>query len=402
MALRSVLAVPLALRDGRAAALYLDDRLRPGAFDEATSRIIHDLSHLAMGAWEAAERLASERRGKRRLLRDARTLKARLEEQASELAELRRRASQPAFEGIVAQSEAMRRVLELVDRVAPSDAPVLVRGESGVGKELIARAVHAASARKAGPFVGESCGALPETLLESALFGHVRGAFTGADRAHRGLFERADGGTLFLDEIGETSEAMQAKLLRVLADGEVRPVGAEHARKVDVRLVAATHRDLEALVKSGRFREDLYYRLAVVQVEVPPLRTRPDDVAPLALAFVERHAKGRAVRIAREALACLRAFAWPGNVRQLENEVRRALVMADDAIEVEHLSDEVRAVAGGAPLDELDLKAQTESLERRLIRSALERTRGNQTRAAELLGVSRFGLQKMIKRLGLG
>jgi len=295
----------------------------------------------------------------------------------------------------------MRRALHLALRVAAADAPVLLRGESGTGKELVARAVHDASPRAGGPYVSENVSAIPDTLLESALFGHVRGAFTGADRARRGLFEIADGGTLFLDEIGEMSEPMQAKLLRVLQDGELRPIGSEESRRVDVRVVSATHRDLEELVATRRFREDLFYRIAVVQVELPSLRQRPEDVAPLVQAFLERHAPGRRVRVDRAAMAALRACAWPGNVRQLENEVRRALVLADETIELEHLSPAVRGEEDSLAVDELDLKGQTDALERRLIRTALERTRGNQTRAAELLGLSRYGLSKMMRRLSL-
>jgi transcriptional regulator with GAF, ATPase, and Fis domain/tetratricopeptide (TPR) repeat protein len=401
MALRSVLAVPIPLGGARAAALVLDDRLRPGAFDEATVAVVSDLAELAAGAIERAEALRRERRERRRLARDKRRLSARVESAEQELSALRERAGGPAFEGIVAESESLRRALRLAARVASADVPVLVRGESGTGKELVARAIHDASPRADGPYVGENCAAIPETLLESTLFGHVRGAFTGADAARRGLFEVADGGTLFLDEIGEMSEPMQAKLLRVLQDGRLRPIGSERERTVDVRLVAATHRDLERMVAEGTFRQDLFYRIAVVQVGLPPLRERPEDVAPLVEAFLARHAPDRRVRVDEAAMRALRAFAWPGNVRQLENEIRRALVLAEDVVRVEHLSEPVRGEAGGEALDELDLKGQVDALERRLIVQALSRTDGNQTRAAELLGVSRYGLQKMMKRLGV-
>ncbi len=401
MALRSVLALPLPLRGSRAMALLVDDRVRPGAFDEATVQLSTALAEVAAGALEAAEALRRERRDRRKLARDRSRLHARIESQERELSELRRRSEMPAFAGIVAESEPMRRVLRLVERVAVSDAPVLVRGESGTGKELVARAIHDASPRRDGAYVSENVSAIPDALLESALFGHVRGAFTGADRARRGLFEIADGGTLFLDEIGEMSEPMQAKLLRVLQDGELRPIGGEQSRRVDVRVVAATHRDLERLVAERRFREDLFYRIAVVQVELPPLRDRPEDVAPLVQAFLARHAAERDVRVDRAALNALRAYAWPGNVRQLENEVRRALVLADEVIDPTHLSPPVRGEEDETNVDELDLKGQIDALERRLIRSALSRTGGNQTRAAELLGLSRYGLSKMIKRLSL-
>jgi serine/threonine-protein kinase PknK len=214
-----------------------------------------------------------------------------------------------------------------------------------------------------------------------------------------GLFEVADGGTLFLDEVGEMSGAMQSRLLRVLQDGEVRPVGGERSRTVDVRVIAATHRDLEAMVEQGTFREDLYYRLAVVTLALPALRERQEDVGPLVAHFIAKHAPGRRVSIERRALARLTSHPWPGNVRQLENEIRRALVLAEDTIRVDHLSPQLAHEAEGV-LDELDLKGQVNKLERRLIRQALDAARGNQTRAARLLGVSRYGLQKMLKRLG--
>ena len=401
MALRSVLALPLPSSGGRASALVLDDRLRPGAFDGSVVAVIGDLAELAAGAIERAEALRLARRESKRLARDKARLAERAQVAEEQLTELKRHAAGPVFAGIVAESESMRRVLRLVERVAVSDAPVLVRGESGTGKELVARAVHDASPRRDAAYVSENCSAIPHTLLESTLFGHVRGAFTGAEQARRGLFEIADGGTLFLDEIGEMSESMQAKLLRVLSDGELRPVGSERTRTVDVRVVAATHRDLELMVKEGGFREDLFYRLAVVQVDLPALRERPEDVAPLVAAFLERHSGERRVRVDAAALAALRAYAWPGNVRQLENEIRRALVLADDFIGLPHISPTVRGLADDAPLDALDLKGQVDALERRLIRQALERTDGNQTRAAALLGVSRYGLSKMTKRLGV-
>jgi transcriptional regulator with PAS, ATPase and Fis domain len=363
--------------------------------------LLTDLADLAGLALESAEALRAERRAARR----ESVLRARLartvEAQAIELHSLKRASAQEleGFAGIVAESPAMRSVLSLVSKVAASEVPVLVRGESGTGKELVARALHTAGPRSAAAFVTENCGAIPETLLESTLFGHVRGAFTGADRRRQGLFEVADGGTLFLDEIGEMTPSMQARLLRVLQDGEVRPVGGERARKVDVRVVAATHRDLEAMVADGSFREDLYYRLAVVTVELPPLRERPEDIPALVAHFVDKHAE-RPVQVEPRALAALAQHGWRGNVRELENEVRRALVMAEGTVELEHLSPALLS-GQGDPADPLDLKAQINQLERRLIRQALEASSGNQTRAARMLGVSRYGLQKMLRRLGL-
>ncbi|UJR80121.1 Response regulator of zinc sigma-54-dependent two-component system [Sandaracinus amylolyticus] len=400
MALRSVLAVPLPAPDGSTLALCLDDRLRPGAFDEGTVADVAALAELGAAALAAAERTHEARRDARIWARRARTLEQTLEARGEELRTFRDadRGEGP-FAAIVAVSEPMRRVIALASRVAASGVPVLLVGESGTGKELLARAIHAASARVDAAFVGESCAAIPETLLESTLFGHVRGAFTGADRARRGLFEIAHEGTLFLDEIAETSPAMQAKLLRVLQEGEIRSVGSERVRRVDVRLVAACRSDLASLAREGRFREDLYYRIAVVTIEVPPLRERPADVAPLAAALLARHAPSRRVRIDDDALTAMRGYAWPGNVRELENELRRALLVAGERIGVEHLSPALRG--DDALQGELDLKAQTEALERRLVERALEVHGGNQTRAAKALGLSRFGLQKMMKRLAL-
>lgn len=400
LALRSALALPLRQGVDIVGALYLDDRLRPAAFGDDDVALLSDLVALGAIALEGAERLRAERRATRRLRVLQRRLSRTVETQAIELATLRDAAADGEG-GIVAASSAMRGVLDMALRVAGSDVSLLVRGESGTGKEVIARAIHHASARRERPFVSENVSAIPDGLLESELFGHVRGAFTGADRGRLGLFAAADGGTLLLDEVGEMSAAMQAKLLRVVQEGEVRPVGGERIRKVDVRLIAATHRDLEAMVRSGEFREDLYYRLAVVTLEVPPLRRRRQDISGLVGRFLTRYGEGRELRITEEALACLVAFDWPGNVRQLENEIQRALVVADDVIRETHLSEAVRGAPPARGEESLGLKSQVAELERRLISAALERHGGNQTRSAKELGVSRYGLQKMLKRLGL-
>ena len=402
LSLRSVLAVPLRIRGEVRGAIYLEDRLRPFAFGEAELALLSDLGDLAALALDSAEQLRAERRAARRMTALRAQLARKLETQTLELDALKRERGEDAGlpSGIVAHSRGMRRVLTTVARVARSEVPILICGESGTGKELVARAIHGGSERRSAAFVSENCGAIPEPLLESALFGHVRGAFTGADRRHLGLFELADGGTLLLDEIGEMSPAMQARLLRVLQDGEVRPVGGERARKVDVRVVAATHRDLPAMVAAGRFREDLFYRLAVMRIDLPPLRERIEDIAPLAQHFLRTHARGRAVEIAPAALAALGRHPWPGNVRQLENEIRRALVLSDGTITSEHLSAELSHQGAAQPADPLDLRARVDELERGLIRQALEAAHGNQTRAARMLGVSRFGLQKMLRRLG--
>jgi transcriptional regulator with PAS, ATPase and Fis domain len=385
-------------------AIYLEDRLRPFAFGDVELALLSDLADLASIALDSAQLLRAELRAARRLAVLRARLSRKVEAQAIELESWKRaqHGESSALPGIVAHSRAMHRVLSLVTKVARSSVPVLITGESGTGKELIARAIHAAGPRKDAPFVSENCGAIPEPLLESALFGHVRGAFTGADRRRLGLFEVADGGTLFLDEIAEMSPPMQSRLLRVLQDGEVRPVGGERTRHVDVRVVCATHRDLEAMVREGRFREDLYYRIAVVSLGLPPLRERPEDIPALIAHFIEKHARGRQVSVDRRALAALQRHAWPGNVRQLENEIRRALVMSDAEIGLTELSPGLLDLEPAGAADPLDLRAQVDQLERRLIRQALQSAAGNQTRAARMLGVSRYGLQKMIRRLELG
>jgi serine/threonine-protein kinase PknK len=306
------------------------------------------------------------------------------------------------YDEIVGRSEPMRELLRMVDRVTASEVPVLIVGESGTGKELVARAMHANGLRGRRAFVSENCASVPETLLESTLFGHVRGAFTGASSTRAGLLDVADGGTLFLDEIGEMSLGMQSKLLRVLQDGEVRPVGGDRARKVDVRVIGATHRDLEAMVAAGGFREDLFYRLNVITLRLPALRERTEDIPALVDHFLAKHAHGAPVKVTRAAMAKLVAFGWPGNVRQLENEVRRALVMGEGAIDVSILSDDVaRGGPPGARGTGQDLRTRVDALEATLLTEALAKTRGNQTRAAQMLGLSRFGLQKMMKRLGV-
>ncbi|MCL2448051.1 MAG: sigma 54-interacting transcriptional regulator, partial [Polyangiaceae bacterium] len=411
--LRSVLAVPLQARGEVLGVVYLDDRVRRGAFGPSELAWVRVVASQAAMAIADARDAVLLRRAARRAERARNRVEMLLRERDAELdatrtqLELTRdaRETRYKYDEIAGRSEPMRALLRLVDRVTASDVPVLVVGESGTGKELVARAMHHNGPRARRPFVSENCASVPETLLESTLFGHVRGAFTGASATRAGLFDVADGGTLFLDEIGEMPLAMQAKLLRVLQEGEVRPVGSERPRKVDVRVIGATHRDLKAMVGAGQFREDLFYRLNVVTLHVPALRERPDDIPPLADHFVRKHAADKdapAPKITRAAMAKLVAYPWPGNVRQLENEIRRALVLGDGAIDVGELSaDVVRGGPSTARSAGLDLKSRVDTLEKELVLEALAKTRGNQTRAAQLLGVSRFGLQKMMKRLGV-
>jgi len=312
------------------------------------------------------------------------------------------------FQGVVGASAAMREVMDLALRVAPFPSTVLLTGESGSGKEAVARAIHRASARGDKPFVAVNAGAIPENLLESELFGHEKGAFTGADRAREGVFEEAHGGTLFLDELGELSLPLQVKLLRVLQERTIRRVGGTGERAVDVRVLAATARDLVAEVKAARFRDDLYYRINVVQIHIPPLRTRPEDIPLLAEHFVLRHSKRLGVDTAglpRSLLPVLAAYSWPGNVRELENVIERALVLSGGTIGEEHLPAHVRS--GRQLFDlrdddgDLSVKRRLPALEKTLIARALERCNGNRTRAAELLDLSVRALSYKIHDYGL-
>ena len=308
------------------------------------------------------------------------------------------------IEGIVGDSGRMMEVLSLVRRVAPSEATVLIRGESGTGKELIAKAIHYASPRASGPLVKVNCAALPETLLESELFGHEKGAFTGAVGRRKGRFETADGGTLFLDEIGDLPLPLQAKLLRVLQEKEFERVGSSAPLRVDVRILAATHRDLEALAKAGRFRDDLYYRLNVVTIVLPPLRERRQDLPSLIDHFLKLFAEKDRKKIrgfTPEARDALLRYDYPGNVRELENIVERAVVLTRD--EVIGRADLPLLVQenGAEESERKSLPATVEGIERRMIADALSQAEGVQTRAAELLGISERALRYKLKKYGL-
>jgi two-component system, NtrC family, response regulator HydG len=349
---------------------------------------------------EKAVRIAEERRG-------ARAARDRAEALDADLL----REHDP--HGLVGRSEPMRRVLEQIGKVAPTDATVLVLGESGTGKELVARALHDAGPRRERPFVSVSCAAIPEGLLESELFGHERGAFTGAVRRRLGRFELAHGGTLFLDEVGEIPPSIQVKLLRVLQERRVERVGGEASVEVDVRVVSATNRDLVRMVAEGRFREDLYYRLDVVQIRLPPLRERPGDVEELAAHFLSRAAPrlGRKVTgFTPEALELLRRHRWPGNVRELQNQVEQALVFAEGPLVGEaDLPEGLRRATAPPrappalpePTGDRSLPEVLEDLERRLVLEAFEKAQGVKAEAARLLGIKPSALYYKLEKYGI-
>ncbi len=316
-------------------------------------------------------------------------------------AQLRERYGLP---GLIAQSSTMQTVLDLVERVAPTDATLLIQGESGTGKEVIAKAVHHASPRAARPFVAVNCGAVPETLLESELFGYMRGAFTGAAVSKLGLFEEADGGTLFLDEIAEMPAALQVKLLRALQSGEVRRLGATQSTTIDVRVIAATHGDLSALLAQGSFREDLFYRLNVIQVVLPPLRDRREDIPVLAEHFLARSGGklGRELRLSPATVERLLRYPWPGNVRELENAIERAAILARrDTVEPEDLPPHVSAGLQLGPSPQLPRQTSLAEAERVHILQTLERFGRNHSGAAEALGIGRTTLWRKLKEYGI-
>jgi len=305
---------------------------------------------------------------------------------------------------VVSQSRAMRDVLELASRVARHNTPVLITGESGTGKEVIARAIHRMSPRSERNFTAVNCASMPEQLLESELFGHTKGAFPGATSDHVGLFELADGGTLLLDEIADLSQGLQAKLLRVLEEGQVRRVGGRDARRIDVRVLAATGRPVEQAVESGSFRSDLYYRLNVVRLHIPPLRERPEDIPELLTHFARQIAQrlGHPVSITPAALAALTHHSWPGNVRELRNSVERAAVLgAGGTLDCKDfaLSNGTGAGGAGTANGSLDLKSQVEAVEREAIQRALQASNGNRRQAANLLGISLRTLFYKLRRL---
>jgi Nif-specific regulatory protein len=406
--IRSTIGVPLWKGDQILGVLQVDNRDAPAMFDRRDVEVLGVLARGASLAVVSARLIQRLSTAEEQLRRENQFLRGRERSRAKELR-------------IVGQSRRLEQVLAQLGKVVDTRVTVLVEGETGTGKELFASAIHYRSQRRDKLFVAQNCAAFPESLLESELFGHKRGAFTGATEDKKGLFEVADGGTLFLDEVAEMPLSLQAKLLRVLQEGEVRPVGASTTRRVNVRIVAATNRNLEREVAEGRFREDLYYRLKVFPLRVPPLRERRDDIPLLAEHFLERYARevGRALTgFTPAALDVLSAYDWPGNVRELENEVQRAVIQAEEErlVTAELLSPRVRKNEGkstqpaSAPADDDVLEDDEDSgtlremmdrVEKRLLVRALASHRNNKTATAKALGMTREGLHKKLKGFGL-
>ena len=410
---RSVMCLPFRERGGTVGAAYLDNRLQMAAFGEEDRDTLMSLVDLAAAAIERARLYDENERRALELEELNKGLERRVDTQDRELHEVKdrlRSAGQPegVYPQIIGDSKTMKEVLRLLDKVVKTEEPVLITGESGTGKELIARAIHAHGPRARQAFQSENCAALTDTLLESELFGHVKGAFTGADRDRKGLFELADGGTLFLDEVADMSPEMQKKLLRALQEGEIRPVGGKGVKRVDVRIISASNKRLDRLVRAGEFREDLYYRLRVLTVDLPPLRDRKEDVPALVAHFMNLYSRaGHPQKVIEPGVAeLLQGYDWPGNIRELENEVKRMVALSDETITSEVLSDHIQR--GGRGLVDMDedgpvqnLIDLVEQVERREIEKALRVSKNNKTRAADLLGISRFTLQRKLDKYAM-
>jgi transcriptional regulator with GAF, ATPase, and Fis domain len=415
--LRSVLCIPFKVRDRVLGALYLDNRLQKGLFSQRDLSILESFGDQAAIAIENARLLRDNRVKAEEIEGLNRQLAAKLERTAAELATARetlehdRREFGLKYEypNIIGWDGGLQTVIRLLDRVVDSDAPCLVQGESGTGKELIAKAIHFNGPRKTQNFVSENCAAISETLLESELFGYEKGAFTGADRPKKGLFEFAHRGTLFLDEISEMSLGMQAKLLRVLQEGEIRRVGGVEKNKVDVRILSATNRNLKALAEEGRFREDLYSRISTIFLPIPPVRERRQDIPLLVDHFLRKICRDRGIdpkEIDREVLNALLDYDWPGNVRELENEIVRLVTLSDRRITLADLSPRIRGDDDPSRLAAPDRGARTlhetlEDFEKKILLRELGKYHWNNSRTAKELGLSRVALHKKIAKYGI-
>jgi Nif-specific regulatory protein len=389
---QSMICVPLHTRKGFLGVIYALNKEK-GVFTEREKKIFEMISGTIAVSLENARLYGELKNHVHDLERERQILLNQVRDKSG-------------FNEIIGSSPPMRQLFDLMEKVIDTTTTILIQGETGTGKELIAKVIHYNGPLKAKPFVAENCAALPENLLESELFGHVRGAFTGAISNRKGLFEIADGGTIFLDEIGEMSPFMQAKLLRVLQEGEFRPVGSSYTQRVNVRIIASTNRDLMAEVRKGQFREDLYYRINIFQITPPPLRQRKTDILQLANHFLEKYARKNKKQLAilsPQALDLLMLFDWPGNVRELENEMERAQAMAgrEKTVSYECLSDKIKQLGQDHSLVDIDgrtdtLKDAVGRVETHMIREALAAARGNQCKAAKALGLSRQGLRNKV------
>jgi transcriptional regulator with GAF, ATPase, and Fis domain len=379
---RSLLCVPLTVFDRMIGCIYLDSTNPGNRFNEDHLQLMAAIAGISSVALDNARRLQWLETENQRLITEI-----------------------TQEHSLVGDGERMKQIYELLGKVAPSESTVLVTGESGTGKELAARALHRNSPRANKPFVPINCAAIPEALLESDLFGHERGAFTGAASQKKGRLEVADGGVVFLDEIGELAPALQVKLLRVLQEREFERVGGTHSIKVDIRIIAATNRDLNEAVRKGEFRQDLYFRLAVVQVTMPPLRERREDIPTLTRHFVQKYAKRCKVKarpVSREAMAALVHYEWPGNVRELENAIERALVIgSSDEVRLEDLPDALLEQETAEEVSDGKYHARVKELKKQLILEAVEQTHGNYVEAAGILDVHPNYLHRLIRNLGL-
>ncbi len=393
--IQSTIGAPLWYGQELRGLIQVDNRASPDVFDEGDLELL-----VVLAAWAS---LSIENA---RLVQRLRVAEQQVREEVSFLKE---RTLKKSFADIVGESQAMKTIFKQLERVIDTRATIHIEGETGTGKELVASAVHYQGKRRDKLFVASNCAAMPENLLESELFGHKKGAFTGADRDKKGLFAVADGGTLFLDEIADMSLPLQAKLLRVLQEGEVRPVGSTRSKIVDVRIISATNKDLEKEVECGRFRQDLYYRLHVFPIRLPPLRERREDIPLLARHFMTKYVaeiKKDVAGISQPAMDQLVTYSWPGNVRELENEIQRLIITCDEGgfIQPEHLSPRIRQVEG--IVDRIGprrgtLKEMMEQVERYLLREALREHGGNKTRTAVTLGITREGLHKKLSKFGM-
>ncbi len=399
--IRSTLGVPLWKGDEILGVLQMDNRESAGVFTSGDLELVGLLAHNASLAVANARLVKRLRAAEERLKKENAFLKGR--------EETRRTGGRGGQQEIIGHAGAMRTLLQQLDKVVDTRVTVLIEGETGTGKELIAAAVHYRSRRRDKLFVGQNCAAMPENLLESELFGHKKGAFTGAHEEKKGLFEIADGGTLFLDEVTEMPLSLQSKLLRVLQEGEIRPIGATQERRINVRIVAATNRNLEKEVADGRFREDLYYRLKVFPIRVPPLRERREDIPLLATHFLQRFSTemGKAAAgFSQQAMELFQSYDWPGNVRELQNEVQRLVIQIDQGgfVTPELLSPRLRQVEGVVERvrpTKGTLKEMMDQLERWLLIEALREHQNNKTAAARVLGITREGLHKKLRSFGL-